>query len=203
MNKLKTTLFVLGMFLVLTQTIRHLYVLTNYDRPSVLDKYENEAIDIEIQNSVSLDSLVSQFDKAYHDVIEFEEGKTEEELKEVNKYRDEPYVTKSKYKEAIIDWEGKEEQIYEVLVFWFCGLFLILLGSFLTYKKFEWIGIALIITGIVEMIWWSSPNLSALGSHAEFLKFLTTKLILSGSTLVLLLIMWLVYKKLRIKKAAN
>lgn len=195
MKKLATTLFVLGMLTVTTQTVRHSYVRCFYNRPSVLDKYEDDEIDLEIKSTVSLDSLLVQFDKAYNDVIDFEKSKTEEEIKEVNKYRDEPYLSKSKYKEAIRDWESKEEKIHEVIVFWIIGFFLIIIGSFLYFKRLKWIGISLIIPGIIQMIWWSSPSISTSGAHVEFLKFLNIKLIFSIITLFILIGMWLIYRK--------
>jgi len=42
MRKLITTLFILGMLAVTTQSVRHAYVRSFYERPSVLDKYEDE-----------------------------------------------------------------------------------------------------------------------------------------------------------------
>lgn len=194
MKNLITTLFILGILTVTTQTVRHAYVRAFYDRPSVLDKYEEE-VDLEIKSTVSLDSLLVQFDKAYNDVIEFEKGKTKEEMKDVHKYNDEPYVSKSKYRNAIQDWESKEEQIHEVIVFWIIGLFLIIIGGFLYFKKYKWIGLSLIIPGIIEMIWWSSPSMSSIGSQAEFLKFLNIKLIFSIVTLFVLIGMWLIKRK--------
>lgn len=79
--------------------------------------------------------MLKQYDKAYNDVTEFEKDKTEEELNNINKYGDEPYVSKSKYKAATVDWESKEEMIHEVIVFWIIGFLLISIGSFLYFKK--------------------------------------------------------------------
>jgi len=198
MKKLITTLFVLGMLTVTTQTVRHSYVRCFYDRPSVLDKYEDDEVDLEIKSVSSIDSLLVQFDKAYNDVLDFEKEKTKEELKEVNKfnkYREEPYLSKSKYKDAIRDWESKEEKIHEVIVFWIIGFFLIMTGIFLYFKKYKWIGLSVIIPGIIQMIWWSSPDMTTSGAHIEFLKFLNIKLVFSIVTLFLLIGMWLLYRK--------
>ena len=100
------------------------YVRIFYDRPSVLDKYEDET-DLEIRSTVSLESLLKQYDKVYNDVIEFEKGKTEEELNSINIYGNEHYVSKSKYMAAIVNWESKEEMIHEVIAFWIIGFFFI------------------------------------------------------------------------------
>lgn len=199
MRKLITTLFILGMLAVTTQTVRHAYVRSFYDRPSVLDKYEDE-LDLEIKSTVSLESLLKLYDKAYNDVTEFEKDKTEEDLKNINKYGDEPYVSKSKYKAAIVDWESKEEMIHEVIVFWIVGFLLISIGSFLYFKKSKWIGLSIIIPGVIQMIWWSSPSMSTSGAHVEFLKFLNIKLMFSLITFFILIVMWLLYRKEEIIK---
>jgi len=191
------------MLIVTTQTIRHLYVRVYYDIPSVLDKYDDDEIDEKIKYSSSLDTLLFHFDKAYNEVIQFEKNKTEEELEEVNKYLDEPYNSKSKYKNAIQDWEQKEEQIHEVIVFWIVGLILVLLGSLLYHKKGKWLGLSIIIVGFIEMIWWSSPSISTSGSQLEFLKFLNTKLILSLITITILIVLWQIDKRRADKKTIN
>ncbi len=193
MRKLITTLFILGMLAVTTQTIRHAYVRIFYDRPSVLDKYDDET-DLEIKSTVSLESLLKQYAKAYNDVTEFEKDKSEEDLKKINKYGDEPYASKSKYLAAIVDWESKEKMIHEVIVFWIIGFFLISTGSFLYFKKSKWIGLSIIIPGIIQMIWWSSPSMSTIGAHVEFMKFLNIKLIFSIITFFVLIVMWLLYR---------
>jgi len=193
MRKLITTLFILGMLAVTTQTIRHAYVRIFYDRPSVLDKYDDET-DLEIKSTVSLESLLKQYAKAYNDVTEFEKDKSEEDLKKINKYGDEPYASKSKYLAAIVDWESKEKMIHEVIVFWIIGFFLISTGSFLYFKKSKWIGLSIIIPGIIQMIWWSSPSMSTSGAHVEFLKFLNIKLLFSLVTFFILIVMWLLYR---------
>jgi len=195
MKNLMTTLFILGMITVTTQTVRHTYVRCNYDRPSVLDNYEDDEVDAEIKTTGSLDSLLYHFDIAFNEVIAFEISKTKEELRKVNEYRDEPYSTKTKYKNAILDWEQKEEKIHEVIVFWIIGSLLIALGCFLYFKKHKWLGLSLIIPGIIQMIWWSSPSLSTSGSHIEFLKFLNIKLSFSVITLLVLIGLWLALKR--------
>jgi hypothetical protein len=202
MRNLKITFFLIGMLIVTSQTVRHLYVRVYYDIPSVLDKYDDE-IDKKIKHSSSLDTLLLHFDKAYNEVIVFEKDKTEEELKEVNKNRDEPYNSKTKYKKAIRDWEKKEEKIHEVIVFWIVGLILVLLGSLIYYRKGKWLGLSLIIVGFVEMIWWSSPSISTSGSHIEFLKFLNIKLFLSLISISILIVLWEIGKKFDEKSELN
>jgi response regulator RpfG family c-di-GMP phosphodiesterase len=154
MKNFKTTMFILAMLIVLTQTIRHLYVRCYYDRPSVLDKYHDTEIDKYIKKSVSLDSLLIKYDKAFNDVKLFEKGKTNKEIDSLKLIDEEIYDTKHSYRSAIEDWEAKENKIHEVVRFWISGIILILFGSFFYYKKKKWFGLTLVITGLVELTYW-------------------------------------------------
>lgn len=194
MNKLKTTLFVIGMLIISIQTIRHIYVRCNYDRPSVLDKYHEDEIDKDIKNSISLDSLIIKFDKAHNIVEDLERGRTSEEIDSLERAEKKSYKTKESYKDAIRDWEEKEEKIYEAIVFWIIGLLLIVAGAFLYYRKLRWIGLSLIITGFIEMIWWSSPDLTLDGATLEFIRFLNIRLALSCITFIIMVAIWLLNK---------
>ena len=182
------------MLIVLTQTVRHLYVRCYYDRPSVLEKYHDNEIDKQIKKSVSLDSLLIKYDIAFNDVKEFEKGKTKIEIDSLKRIDDKLYETKLSYKDAIEDWEAKENKTHEVIRFWMSGLILISIGSFFYYKRNKWFGLSLIITGLVELIWWSSPDLTLSGATLEFLKYLNVKLILSSITLFILILLWFIDK---------
>lgn len=187
----------------MTQTLRHSYVRIFYDKPSVLDKYEDDEIDLEIKYSSSLDTLLLQYDKVYHAVNDFEKDKTEEELDKIKKYKNEPYISKTKYERAIDNWEQKAEKNHELIVFWLVGLFFLILGLFFYYKKLEWLGISLIISGFIEMIWWSSPSFYGGGAHVEFLKLLNNKIIFSISTLFILIALWFLDRRKTMHKKTH
>jgi len=182
------------MLVVLTQTIRHLYVRYYYDRTSVLDKYHESETDKYIKKSFSLDSLLMKYDKAFNDVKSFEKGKTNREIDSLKRIDDRLYETKHSYRAAIEDWEGKENKINEVIVFWIIGFIVIIIGAFFYYKKIQWFGLSLIIVGLIEMIWWSSPDLSLGGATLEYLKYLNTKIILSSIALVVVILLWFLDK---------
>jgi len=194
MRKLKTTLFIILMLIALTQTIRHLYVRCYYNKPSVLDKYHDTEVNKYIKSSISLDSLLVKYDKVFNEVKTFENGKSKNTIDSLKRLDDKLYETKNDYRNAIEDWEAKEYKIHDVIVFWICGLILIIIGSISYYRKIKWFGISLIITGLTEMIYWTSPDLTLGGATLEFLKYLNVKLVLSSITLTILLILWFLDK---------
>ena len=194
MKNLITTFFIISMVILITQTVRHSYVRGFYNNQSVLDEFEDD-VTLEIKSSVSLDSLLVQYEKAHNDVVVFEKDRTEDELREAFKAANKLHSVESKYKEAIRDWESKEEKIRELIVFWLAGFLIIIIGIFLYSKNYKWIGISLILSGVIEMIWWSSPSIANQGASLEFLKLLNIKLIFSIITFIVLTGMWFLFRR--------
>ncbi len=194
MKNLITTLFIISMVVVITQTVRHSYVRGFYNNHSVLDEFEDD-VTLEIKSSVSLDSLLVQYEKSHNAVADFEKNKTEEVLRESFKELNELRSVESKYERAIRDWESKEEKTRELIVFWLAGFIIIVIGIFLYSKNYKWIGLSLILSGIIEMIWWSSPSIANQGANIEFYKLLNIKLIFSIITFIVLSAMWILFRR--------
>jgi hypothetical protein len=64
----------------------------------------------------------------------------------------------------------------------------LLLGLLLYKQQYLWLGLTVIITGISEMIWWTSPSFRWGGGSIEFDKLLTNKIAFSLTSIILLLI---------------
>jgi len=194
MKNLITTLFIISMVVVITQTVRHSYVRGFYNNHSVLDEFEDD-VTLEIKSSVSLDSLLVQYEKSHNAVADFKKNKTEEVLRESSEELNELRSVESKYERAIRDWESKEEKTRELIVFWLAGFLIIVIGIFLYSKNYKWIGLSLILSGVIEMIWWSSPSIANQGANIEFYKLLNIKLIFSIITFIVLSAMWILYRR--------
>src|SRR3990170_7074882 len=78
------------------------------------------------------------------------------------------YDRESDLKGAIQQWEERSKEIHELRVFWAFGFALFLVGTFLQLRGWAWLGISLVIPGIIEMIWWSCPSFRFVGSPLEF-----------------------------------
>ncbi len=206
MKALKITVFLLAVLVLTTQFARHIYVRYLEPRGSVLDTYEQTEIKKAIKVATSLDELVSRYDAAKKRVDELDKQrkKAEASMSKDNRdvFRDkfgeehkEDYEQESDLKRAIQEWEKRSEEIYELRVFWLFGFAFLIGGVILLVRGLDWMGMAFIVSGIVEMIWWTSPSFRFAGSPLEFERLLMNKLVFTVITLILVIVAWVMQEK--------
>ena len=186
MRGLKITIFVLAMIVLVAQTTHFVYVKYFYDTESTLDDYS----ETKIKKAESLKELVADYESSLNKVKEYEKDKSDEELSNIRMRQIEPYKTKLKLERAIRDWESKEESTKKLLVQWCIGLIILGVGCALFYKGTSWFAMALVLSGLGEMIWWSSPSLNLGGSVSSFETLLNYKLSLSLISLFVVIAIW-------------
>lgn len=208
MRALRIVVFVLAMLVLATQAVRHVYVRFIEPRTSVLDKYDQTETQKAIKSAGSLDELLTQYDPARIQADDLdkrlkkmEEGKTKDEMEVTReKFKDEhkkEYERESGLKNAISEWETKSKEILELRVFWAFGFAMILFGTLLQVRGFGWLGMSLVIPGIVEMIWWTCPSFGFGGSPREFDRFLINKLVFTLITVAVLLGWWAIVTNMK------
>jgi hypothetical protein len=206
MKALKITVFLLAVLVLTTQFARHIYVRYLEPRGSVLDTYEQTETKKAIKSAASLDELASRYDAAKKRVDELDQQRKKAEANKSRDDRDvlrdkfgekhkEDYERESDLKAAIQEWEKRSEEIYELRVFWLFGFAFFLAGAFLLFKEREWPGMAFIVPGIIEMIWWTSPSFRFAGSPIEFERLLMNKLAFTIITLMLIIAAWVMQEK--------
>lgn len=193
MKALQTTLFLIAFVILGTQTVRHIYVKWIEPRSSVLDAY-GEAVDSAISSARTLEELVALYDSAHRAVEEFEEDSANRAIPPFERQQDERYETKSQLREEIRAWEARTKNIFELRFFWALGFIGVLLGVLGRLKANAWMGMAAIVAGFSEMIYWTSP-LNRYRAGPEFERLLTEKLVLSVLAWVLLVVLWLLLEK--------
>ena len=210
MQGLQKTCLILAVLTLSIQSVRHFYVKFFENKVSVLDKYEKGDIKEEIERADTLDELVAKYDPAKKredelDAIQekAERGKPEEEREaSQNAFRGEhkqDYERAAKLRSAIQDWESKAREIRELRIFWTFGFGLLLLGCILYFKS-PWLGMAFLIPGIAEMIWWTTPTFRFAGTVKEFERLLNNKLVFTNITLVLVILVWFLSGRIHVKK---
>ena len=214
MKALKTTVLIFASFVLTTQAVRHVYVRYVEPRTSVLDSFDETTAKRAIQNATALSDLVQQYAPARKQV-DLLDSDLKKELSQQT--RDEYYMYEQKWREdhkqeyeresdlkvAIQDWENRSKEILELRVFWTFGLALFLIGIFLQGRGFSWLGMSLLIPGIVEMIWWTSPSFRFVGSPLEFDRLLNNKLMFTLATIAIILIWWNLTHRMNIKEISN
>lgn len=201
-------------FLVLTvQAVRHVYVKYYQVNTSALDAFEKTEVNQYIEEATLLEQLVKEYAPARKRTDQLNEnleimlkGKSQEERWPIrtdyqNEHREE-YRKERLIRAAIMQWEAHAEEIRELRVFWVGGLILFAVGVAF-YFKWQWLGMAFIIPGVIEMIWWTSPDLSWSGGVLEFERLLTNRLVFTIITLVLLTAAWIAHAAIERRKATR
>jgi len=210
MNALKIIILALSLLVLTTQAARHIYVRYIEPRISVLDKFEETDATKVIQSAKSLSEIVAQYELARRRTDELDKVLKSQlsvltrdeyfmiEQKFKEDHSDE-YKREAELKEAIEEWESRSKEILELRVFWSFGFGFFLFGVILLSRGNNWMGLSLIIPGIVEMIWWTSPSFRFAGSALEFDRLLNNKLVFTIITLILLVLAW-TFDKLKTNK---
>jgi len=196
MKGLEKTIVVLAFLALISQTIRHAYMLWFEPRESVLDRFDKPKG--EIAAATSLDELVRRYEAARKQVEDAREERKQERAQsktgETEVYADqdsEPYKSANELHSAIEDWEHKASEIHELRFFWMIGLVLLVVGVVIYKRLNRWIGFTLIIAALGEFIYWTSPTF--FGGTQEFDRLLWNKLVLSLVSLALLgVVVWMI-----------
>jgi len=178
MRLLLRTLAIVAALCLVTQTVRHAYLLWFEPRASVLDKYDRPLKE-QIEAAASLDELLSRYDpvRKEADRLRAERRARSPEALPGGEFEPEPFRSESALRGAISSWEERAKEVRAVRFYWSLGLVLSVFGlmSFLKFNK--WTGVTLMIIGFSEIVYWTSPTL--LGPTREFDRLLVHKLVLS------------------------
>jgi hypothetical protein len=186
---LKTTervLAIIATLILLTQTIRHAYLLWFEPRASRLDRYDHP-INNQISSATSLGELLKLYDpvKKEADRIRATEVRNREGYPE-ERGNTEPFRSERELRQAIQTWEEKAKEVRALWFYWTVGLLVLCVGFALRRLGNRWAGVTLEIAAFSEFIYWTSPSFFG-GNVREFDRLLTHKLILSAVSVVLLI----------------
>ena len=189
MRPLQTTLFVLLLLVLATQSFRHVYVKWIEPTGSVLDEFR-PSVEEDIAASKDLDELRALYAKAHALVKPYEEGRSLREIQLARETNQDVYLEETRLRQAIERVEAQGRSLAQLWFYWGCGLLSILLGLLAYARLNAWVGMVGLITGFTEMAVWTSPLWRSGGPQGEFERLLTTKLILSFASMALLLALW-------------
>jgi hypothetical protein len=176
-------LFLAGFLFLDVFTTRHIYHLWLAPRSSVLDQFTNET-EGAIASATSIDALIARY-RPVHAAVQKLEQQNQGKPPDQWRFDDqEPFKTEHTLRQAIEDWEEKQHEIFEMRVYWALGLLATAIGFFIHTRFSQWLGIALLGTGLAEMIFWCSPTWFSRAT-AETDRLLVNKLLLSLATFLL------------------
>lgn len=201
MRALEKTIVILAFLALVSQSVRHAYMLWFQQRGSVLDKYDKPH-KAEINAATSLDELMQRYEPIRKQVDELNEQhrKTGNPVSYVDQQTD-LYKSENELRQAITGWEEHAREIHELRFFWIIGLMLLVLGVVMYHKFSPWFGLTLVIAGLAEFVYWTSPTF--FGGTVEFDRLLRNKLGFSLVSLVLLIIVIRINHTFADKRAAT
>ena len=164
MRGTQVTLFVIGLMILGTQSLRHVYVKWIEPTSSVLDQYRPPIAE-DLTATQDLDELVAIYESARQKVEAYEETASLEEIDLSKRTGREAYMSEQVARSAIERWEAQ--------------------------SKSPWLGMVGIITGFTEMAVWTSPLWRSWGPQGQFERLLNQKLLLSLVSVALLVGLWL------------
>jgi hypothetical protein len=208
MKTFERVLFLLAFLCLSVCTARHIYRLWIEPRASVLDEFRGPLVK-EIIKAKSLNELVVKYRVVKKQVDEEdkkiealekkeletpqaegqdgEDGSRRKRFVQRNSER-EPYKSEDELRDAITEWEEKTHEIFELRIYCLFGFLSVILGVIVHRKRSEWLGLAMLVTGFSELVYWASPSFRGANS-VEFDKLLMNKLGFSFASLLLLLAM--------------
>jgi len=176
---------ILAVLVLLTQTVRHAYLLWFEPRVSVLDRYDHP-LGNRIASANSLAELVRLYDPVKREVDRLRAAEARDHQTTSAASEDlEPFRSERDLRQAIQAWEGKNKEIRSLRFYWTAGFLVLCLGFILRRWGNRWAGLTLEIAAFAEFIYWTSP--SFFGENVrEFDRLLTQKLLFSIVSVVLL-----------------
>jgi len=195
MRVFQTVVFVIVMILTTTQTMRHVYLKWVAPDGSVLDQFQTET-ESGIAAARSLDELIPLYAAAKAKVDAHEADPSNPRLAPYQQRTTEPFESEIKLREAIERREAWQRKLVELWFFWIAGAFGVAIGIVVLRKVNEWLGMSGILVGYAEMAYWTSPLVDRQYRGAEFEGLLDIKLLLSAITMISLIVLWLVSRRL-------
>jgi len=189
MKKLSAAILVIFIVLLTTQFVRHAYNRVFYTQESVLDRYDKKKGDLSIDKTLSLKELSMIYADAEKRIRVYESGKSGKKLEQYDGSGD-PYAKKAAIESLIRNIESDHRITGEIIFHWAAGLILIACGSLVFLKFNQWIGTALVISGLTTMTWKTGPLFFMAGSAQDSPFILNIKLIFTFITLAGFIAYW-------------
>ena len=197
MKGLQKTLFIILMSVLCLQGIRHvhnyIYRYDESDVPQAVQLFDSprEAVD----QDASTKELMTEYEALRKELLALNEqyrteGRSEDERFALRRENAELYSRQDALFTELQQRELMSEKLRDTWVFYIAGMVLVMLGVFLYARGARWLGTALVIPGLLELMWWSAPTFSMGGAQLEYQALLLNKIVLTILALVIVIGLW-------------
>jgi hypothetical protein len=178
------------------QGIRHVHnYIFRYDESIVAPVEEFFEMKQEIREEVSTEELLSEFESVQleiekiRDEYEEQEGSTEDRFK-LQREHPELMARQESLRSELIQREAMSEKLRDTWVFSIAGMILVALGALVYSRGRQWLGMAFVLPGLIELQWWSAPAFSMGGAQLEYQLLLINKIILTVIAMAIVIVLW-------------
>ena len=93
--------------------------------------------------------------------------------------------------------EGITREIRDTWIFSGAGLVLIGMGALIYSRGSDWVGMSLVVPGVLELMWWSAPSFTLGGAVREYDTLLINKIVLTVVALAFVYALWWLARRKR------
>jgi len=197
MKGLQKTLFIILVAVLCLQGIRHVHnYMYRYDESDVPEAVQLfETPEQAVGQAISTTELMAEYEALRKELQALNEkyrteGRSEDERFELRHENAELYSRQDALSSELHQREMMSEKLRDTWVFYVAGMVLVMLGVFLYARGARWLGTALVIPGLLELMWWSAPTFSMGGAQLEYQALLLNKIVLTIIALVIVIGLW-------------
>jgi len=197
MKGLQKTLFIILMSVLCLQGIRHvhnyIYRYDESDVPQAVQIFETPEANVDKDASTS--ELMAEYETLRKELQALNEqyraeGRPEDERFELRQKNAGLYARQDALFSELRQREMMSEKLRDTWVFCVAGMVLVMIGVWLYARGARWLGTALVVPGLTELMWWSAPTFSLGGAQLEYQALLLNKIVLTIIALVIVIGLW-------------
>jgi hypothetical protein len=198
MRGFQTTLLIIACGVLTTQFVRHVHVYAIGYEESILAPAD---VYYEVQEEVRLEESTGELMTEYEQLeAQIEALKQEDPSREqfvLRQENPELFARHSALASELRQRESVTREIRDTWIFSGAGLVLISMGAFAYARGYGWVGMSLVVPGILELMWWSAPSFTLGGAVREYDTLLMNKIILTVLALALVYALWFFAQRMR------
>lgn len=191
MKKFQTTFFVILASALCIQAIRHVHLYFYGAEESVVEQFDEfygMKHDIELEGST--DDLLAEYETTQEKLSELAGSGQTGTPYELRARDPELYERHDKLRMELTQREMQTRQLRDAWQFSIAAYVLILIGALLYMRGHAWVGMSLVLPGMLELVYWSSPSFTLGGAVREYELLLMNKIVLTTIALAALYALW-------------
>ncbi len=198
MKGFQTTLLIIACAVLTTQLVRHVHVYAvGYEESILATAGAYYEVQEQVRLEESTDELMSEYEELEAQIDELKKADPPKELFVLRQENPELFARHAALASELREREAVTREIRDTWIFSGAGLILIGIGAVLYSRGYSWVGMSLVVPGVLELMWWSAPSFTLGGAVREFDTLLMNKIILSVLALAVVYALWFFAQRMR------